>query len=52
VHDESKEIAANSELTGVHIVQATRKACPFPSEILERLRKVSDSIQNGEQAAR
>jgi acyl-CoA thioester hydrolase len=43
IHDESNEVAALSELTAVHIDQNTRKACAFPSEILERLRKMLDS---------
>ena len=46
IHDESDEVAAISELTGVHIDQATRKVCAFPGEILERLRRLADSEQN------
>jgi len=42
IHDESSEVAAVSELTAVHIDLTTRKACAFPSEILERLRKMLD----------
>jgi acyl-CoA thioester hydrolase len=36
INDGSKEIAATSELTGVHVDLVARKACPFPQEILER----------------
>jgi acyl-CoA thioester hydrolase len=36
INDEKKELAATSELTGVHVDLLTRKACPFPQEILER----------------
>ncbi len=38
INDEHNEVAATSELTGVHIDLHTRKACPFPPEILERAR--------------
>ena len=33
---ESKELAAKTTLTGVHLDTDTRKACPFPPEILQR----------------
>jgi acyl-CoA thioester hydrolase len=36
INDEKSEVAATSELTGVHLDLLTRKACPFPPEILER----------------
>jgi len=48
IHDESGEIAAISELTGVHIDQNTRRACAFPSEIVERLRRLFDSTGNSD----
>jgi acyl-CoA thioester hydrolase len=35
---ESAEIAALCELTGVHLDTATRKSCPFPSEVLSLAR--------------
>jgi acyl-CoA thioester hydrolase len=46
IHDESSELAAISELTGIHIDQTTHKACAFPGEILEQLRRLADSEQN------
>ena len=49
VHEESNEVAAVSELTAVHIDQTTRKACAFPSEILERLRKVFNVVHYREE---
>lgn len=33
---ETREIAAKTTLTGVHLDSETRKSCPFPAEILER----------------
>jgi len=36
INDEKNEVAAISELTGVHLDLLTRKACPFPPEILDR----------------
>lgn len=33
---ETGEVAALCELTGVHIDTGTRKACPFPTEIVRR----------------
>jgi len=33
---QTKELAAKTTLTGVHLDTETRKACPFPPEILER----------------
>jgi acyl-CoA thioester hydrolase len=35
INDEKNEVAATSELTGVHLDLVTRKACPFPPEILQ-----------------
>lgn len=51
IHDESNEIAAITELTGVHIDQVTRKACGFPAEIIERLRGFRDTGRNIESSA-
>ena len=33
---QTKELAAKTTLTGVHLDTETRKSCPFPPEILER----------------
>ncbi len=38
INVEHSEVAATSELTGVHLDLTTRKACPFASEILTRAR--------------
>lgn len=48
IHDESGKIAAISELTGVHIDQTTRRACAFPSETIERLRRLVNSSGNSD----
>lgn len=47
INDESNEIAATSELTGVHVDLVARKACPFPPEILERARGTSLPSRGG-----
>jgi acyl-CoA thioester hydrolase len=36
VNAETRELAARTTLTGVHVDTETRKSCPFPVEILER----------------
>ncbi len=41
INDEKNEVAATSELTAVHLDLLTRKACPFPREILERASAVA-----------
>lgn len=33
---ETRELAARTTLTGVHLDTESRKSCPFPAEILER----------------
>jgi acyl-CoA thioester hydrolase len=38
INDETKEIAASSELTVVHLDLVTRKSCPFLAEIVARIR--------------
>jgi acyl-CoA thioester hydrolase len=38
INQENEEVAATSELTAVHMDLSTRKASPFPPEILERAR--------------
>jgi acyl-CoA thioester hydrolase len=37
---ETRELAAKTTLTGVHLDSETRKSCPFPVEILERGRQL------------
>jgi acyl-CoA thioester hydrolase len=37
-NDEKGEVAATTELTGVHLDMVTRKASPFPVEIVSRIR--------------
>jgi acyl-CoA thioester hydrolase len=37
---ETRELAAKTILTGVHLDTETRKSCPFPAEILERGRRL------------
>jgi len=37
---ETRELAAKTTLTGVHLDSETRKSCPFPVEILERGRRL------------
>lgn len=37
---ETRELAAKTTLTGVHLDSETRKSCPFPAQILERGRQL------------
>lgn len=37
---ETRELAAKTTLTGVHLDSETRKSCPFPGEILQRGRQL------------
>jgi len=37
-NDETDEIAAATELTGVHLDTVRRKSCPFPDQVVERAR--------------
>ena len=37
---ETRELAAKTTLTGVHLDTESRKSCPFPEEILERGRQM------------
>lgn len=37
-NDETGEIAATAEITGVHMDTVKRKACPFPESVVERVR--------------
>ena len=41
INDETNEVAATSELTGVHVDLASRKSCPLPPEIIDRARASS-----------
>jgi acyl-CoA thioester hydrolase len=43
---ETKELAAKTILTGVHLDTDTRKSCPFPAEILGRGRQMA--VQTGQ----
>jgi acyl-CoA thioester hydrolase len=38
VHDESREVAAICELTGVHVDRRLRKAAALPPDVLEKAR--------------
>ena len=37
---ETRELAAKTTLTGVHLDSETRKSCPFPGQILQRGRQL------------
>jgi acyl-CoA thioester hydrolase len=37
-NDETGEIAATAEMTGVHLDTARRKSCPFPEQAFDRAR--------------
>ena len=37
---DTDEVAASAELTGVHLDRKTRKATPFPADILARGRRL------------
>lgn len=37
-NDETGEIAATAEMTGVHLDTVLRKSCPFPGVVIERAR--------------
>jgi acyl-CoA thioester hydrolase len=47
-NDETGEIAATAEMTGVHLDTVLRKSCPFPGQVFER---ASALILPGEGAA-
>ena len=40
INDETGEIAAATVITGVHLDMQTRKACPFPIDIVEHGRQM------------
>ncbi len=37
IKDQTGEVAASTQLTGVHLDMVSRKSCPFPSEIAARI---------------
>ena len=37
-NDETGEVAATAEMTGVHLDTVLRKSCPFPGEVFDRAR--------------
>jgi len=39
IKDQTGEVAATTELTGVHLDMVRRKSCSFPPEIVEQIRK-------------
>ena len=49
-NDETGQIAATAEMTGVHLDTVLRKSCPFPGEVFERARALL--IQPKEDARR
>ncbi len=40
-NEETQAVAATTTLTAVHLNRETRKSCPFPSEILERGKRMA-----------
>lgn len=44
LNTQTKELAAKTTLTGVHLDTETRKSCPFPPEILERGRGLAANV--------
>jgi len=45
---ETGEVAATSELTGVHIDRTTRRACPLPAEVVARARAALEIAAEGD----
>src|ERR1043166_9572591 len=43
INDQTGEIAATTELTGVHLDMVSRRSCPFPSEIIARIQASLDA---------
>lgn len=43
VNDETHEVAATTDLTGVYIDTVLRKSCPFEPELLERARDLLET---------
>jgi acyl-CoA thioester hydrolase len=39
-NDETEEVAAATEVTGVHMDTVRRKSCPFPEQVVERARSL------------
>lgn len=48
-NDETGEIAATAEITGVHMDTVKRKACPFPESVVGRVRAALVDRQDGVQ---
>lgn len=42
INDETGEVAAVAEMTGVHLDAKARKSCPFPEDILARGREMME----------
>jgi acyl-CoA thioester hydrolase len=38
IKDQTGEVAATTELTGVHLDMVSRKSCPFPADIAAQIR--------------
>jgi len=49
-NDETGEIAATAELTGVHLDTSRRKSCPFPETVFERARALVVAWNGSSQA--
>ncbi len=43
-NDTTGELAATTVITGVHLDMKTRRACPFPEEVVERTQKMIVAI--------
>jgi acyl-CoA thioester hydrolase len=41
INDETGELAASTELVGVHIDTAARRSTPFPAEVVARGRELA-----------
>jgi acyl-CoA thioester hydrolase len=48
INDQTGEVAATTELTGVHLDMVSRKSCPFPAEIAARI-QASLETKSGQQ---
>jgi hypothetical protein len=44
VNSESEEVAAITEVTGVHIDRTLRKSCPLPVTVLDLARKLAQHV--------
>ena len=43
ISDQTGEIAATTELTGVHLDMVSRRSCPFPSDISAQIRATMET---------